>query len=248
MPDGLLALVSSENEQITERGDIGPNVVSLQSRLKELGYYKGTVDGLFGGGTEIAIMDFQRDAGIGIDGRFGPETKAKLSRWPNGNANDNRQKGRADVVYKNQYAIRNRPCTPYLEVTLASAVFDVFGAGFQAQIYSGGQPRKGMPGKRVGSIRHDDYGEGGRALDAWIVGRDGNRLSGRELGKLGQYWLAKKYGGCGLEMAVGGIHLDEWKRPPRGGGMYWTYPYLEAQNWGEAVKKMLEAGHAGKEP
>jgi len=236
------------NDDIIERGERGPEVTELQQQLHDSGHYKGIIDGIFGGGTEIAVMDFQRDAGIQIDGRAGPITKGKLKVWKPPTKAEARVEGRADVVYKNQHATRNRPCTAYLEVTLAMAVFDVYGSGYQAQIYSGGQPRRGTPGKRVGSIRHDDYGEGGRALDAWIVNKSGKRLSGVELAKLGQYWLAMKYGGCGLEMAVGGIHLDEWKKPPSGGGMLWTYPYADRQSWGAKVRQMLLDGSKGKKP
>ena len=243
-----IAKFTLKTDEIIERGDKGPEVSAIQKRLSEFGYYKGFVDGIFAGGTEIAVMDFQRDADIQIDGRAGPITKSALSAWTKAKTADAKAEGRADVVYKNQQAVRNRPCTAYLEVTLATAVYDVYGPGYQAQIYSGGQPKKGMPGKRVGSIRHDDYGEGGRALDAWILTKSGKRLSGVELAKLGQYWLAMNYGGCGLEMAGGCIHLDEWKKPPPGGGMFWTYPYSDGKPWGAAVRKMLADGSKGKKP
>jgi len=236
-----------KGDDIIERGDRGPGVVLLQKRLSELGYYKGQTDGIFGGGTETAVMDFQRSANLQVDGRVGPNTRAKLAKSSASTASA-KAIGAADVVYKNQSAIRNRPCTAYLETTLATAVSAVYGPGYQAQIYSGGQARKGTPGERTGSIRHDDYGSGGRALDAWIVNKSGKRLSGVELGKLGQYWLAMKHGGCGLEMAGGGIHLDEWTKPPPGGGMFWTYAYLDAQPWAAAVRKMLVDGSNGIKP
>jgi hypothetical protein len=242
------AFAAMNNDDVIERGDKGADVGALQKWLSEFGYYKGALDGIFGGGTEIAVMDFQRDALIDVDGRAGPETLAKLSSWTPTTAADAKTQGRADVVYKNQHSIRNRPCTANLEMKLSTAVYDVYGPGCQAQIYSGGQPRKGMPGKRTGSIRHDDYGEGGRALDVWIINEEGRRLTGPELGKLGQYWLALNHGGCGLEMAVGGIHLDEWETPPPGGGMYWTYPYLNSQAWGDKVRKMLVDGSKGSKP
>lgn len=243
-----VAKLTIKNDDIVERGEKGPEVVDLQKRLAEFGYYKGVIDGIFGGGTEIAIMDFQRAAQIQIDGRAGPLTKSKLAAWTNEKKAEAKAEGRADVVYNNHGAVRNRPCTPYLEVTLATAVYDVYGPGCQALIFSGGQPKKGAPGKRVGSVRHDDYGDGGRALDAWILNKSGKRLTGVELAKLGQYWLAMKYGGCGLEMAEGGIHLDEWKKPPAGGGMFWTYPYCDKQSWGTTVKEMLIKGNSGKKP
>jgi peptidoglycan hydrolase-like protein with peptidoglycan-binding domain len=238
------------SDDILERGDKGTEVSALQEKLADFGYYDGFVDGIFGGATELAVMDFQTDAGILIDGRAGPVTKSRLRSWTRSKAKkkDVKITGRADVVYRNQHAIRNRPCTSYLEVTLSTAIYDVYGPGYLGQIYSGGQARRGTPGKRTGSVRHDDYGKGGRALDAYIVNKAGKRLSGLELARLGQYWLAMKYGGCGLEMARGGIHLDEWKRPPRGGGLLWTYPYLNKQPWGAEVRQMLVDGSKGRKP
>lgn len=233
---------------VLERGSKGPAVEELQVKLADLGYYKGRVDGDFGGGTEIAVMDFQRDAAIQVDGRVGPGTRTALAGWTTPAPSPSAKPGVAEVVYKNQHATRDRPVTPFLEVTLAAAVGAVYGPGYRAEIYSGGQARKGTSSKRTGSIRHDDYGEGGRALDAWIIDTAGKRLTGPELGRLGQYWLAKGYGGCGLEMSWGGIHLDEWSKPPPGGGMYWTYAYLDGQKWGEQVRKMLIAGSKGKLP
>lgn len=242
------AALNGAPEESLRRGDRGDAVKALQERLQALSYYRGALDGIFGGGTEIAVMDFQRDAKLKIDGVVGPITSAKLAMWTPERATQARARGVAEVVYKNQQAIRNRPCTPHLEKALAEAVYAVYGAGMQAQIYSGGQARKGTPGNRTGSIRHDDYGEGGRALDAWIVDRSGDRLTGVELARLGQYWLASKFGGCGLEMAVGGIHLDEWTTPPPGGGMYWMYPYAQNQPWGDKVAAMLVDGSRGIKP
>ncbi len=237
-----------KSDDIIERGDKGPEVAGLQRRLAELGYYKGAIDAIFGGGTEMAVMDFQRDAQIQVDGRPGPRTVGKLKTWTTTNKKEAKSEGRVQVVYVNQHATRNRPSTTYLEVTLATAVYDVYGPNHQAQIFSGGQARKGTPGKRTGSIRHDDYGKGGRALDAYIINKNGKKLQGPELAKLGQYWLAMNYGGCGLEMAVGGIHLDEWKKPPAGGGMLWTYPYSDRKPWGDEARQMLVNGSKGKKP
>ncbi len=43
-------------------------VLAIQRRLNELGYNAGTPDGLFGNKTRAAILSFQRESGIDLDG------------------------------------------------------------------------------------------------------------------------------------------------------------------------------------
>ncbi len=59
-------------------GDDGSEVRRLQTRLKELGYYKGSVDGDFGEGTESAVKAFQQQNGLTVDGKAGSYTLSKL--------------------------------------------------------------------------------------------------------------------------------------------------------------------------
>lgn len=55
----------------------------LQTALTGLCYYGGKVDGVFGSGTEAALIAFQKEAGITADGRYGPATaKALAAAWP----------------------------------------------------------------------------------------------------------------------------------------------------------------------
>ena len=60
------------------KGSKGDEVVRLQQRLQELGYYRGDIDGQFGGGTEDAVMRFQMAAGLEADGIVGDATTARL--------------------------------------------------------------------------------------------------------------------------------------------------------------------------
>lgn len=51
---------------------------AVQSRLKELGFYVGAVDGDAGPATKAAIRAFQRINNLAVDGVAGPKTQAKL--------------------------------------------------------------------------------------------------------------------------------------------------------------------------
>ena len=51
----------------------------LQRQLKELGYYEGKIDGLYGPGTQGAVSEFQRDYDLGVDGIVGCDTQVKIN-------------------------------------------------------------------------------------------------------------------------------------------------------------------------
>ncbi|HOK46631.1 MAG TPA: peptidoglycan-binding domain-containing protein [Bryobacteraceae bacterium] len=60
------------------RGSSGAKVEEIQRRLRELGLYRGPVDGLYGGGTEAAVKTFQQARALAVDGIVGFETWAAL--------------------------------------------------------------------------------------------------------------------------------------------------------------------------
>jgi len=61
-----------------KQGSSGPEVLSLQKRLKELGFDPNGVDGSFGPGTKAALVAFQKSNGLAPDGIAGPQTMAAL--------------------------------------------------------------------------------------------------------------------------------------------------------------------------
>lgn len=58
----------------------GDDVAALQSRLTEMGFHCGRVDGIFGEMTESAVKDFQKSVGVKVDGKCGPATIVALLR------------------------------------------------------------------------------------------------------------------------------------------------------------------------
>jgi lipoprotein-anchoring transpeptidase ErfK/SrfK len=75
-----------------EHGEEGDEIVTLQARLDELGYWHGSSDGRYGQLTRQAVMAFQKAQGLARDGTAGPETLAALAtagrpapRDPSGN-------------------------------------------------------------------------------------------------------------------------------------------------------------------
>jgi N-acetylmuramoyl-L-alanine amidase len=56
----------------------GDDVMTLQTRLMELGYNTGRPDGVFGPQTDVALRSFQRECGVTSDGICGPATLRAL--------------------------------------------------------------------------------------------------------------------------------------------------------------------------
>ena len=63
---------------LLRKGDSGEEVKRMQQRLQELGFYSGSIDGDFGGGTEEAVRLFQRQHGLDVDGIAAQKTFAVL--------------------------------------------------------------------------------------------------------------------------------------------------------------------------
>lgn len=60
------------------KGYQGDDVKSVQKRLKELGYYTGSIDGKYGSGSMTAVKAFQSKHGLTADGLAGSKTYAIL--------------------------------------------------------------------------------------------------------------------------------------------------------------------------
>lgn len=59
---------------LSRRGSTGSEVIRIQKKLKTWGYYKGSVDGIYGSQTEKAVRLFQQRNGLSVDGIAGPVT------------------------------------------------------------------------------------------------------------------------------------------------------------------------------
>lgn len=70
---------ASTNNLVFKEGMKGREVSLIQQRLKELGYYYGKVDGIFGWRTKLAVMNFQKAKGLKVDGIVGYYTLRALN-------------------------------------------------------------------------------------------------------------------------------------------------------------------------
>lgn len=75
----------NEVSALSRYGSSGAEVKQIQTKLKNWGYYKGNVDGIFGSQTLKAVKDFQRKNGLAVDGIVGKKTLAALGITSSGN-------------------------------------------------------------------------------------------------------------------------------------------------------------------
>lgn len=69
--------VPVKTDVVYQVGDEGPEVESIQNRLRLIGY-DIDVDGVYGNGTARVVRQFQRDRNLVVDGRVGPKTLRRL--------------------------------------------------------------------------------------------------------------------------------------------------------------------------
>lgn len=71
---------------LSRLGSSGSEVKQIQEKLKSLGYYKGSIDGIYGTQTKNAVTAFQRNCGITADGICGKTTLLYLGLGGSGSS------------------------------------------------------------------------------------------------------------------------------------------------------------------
>jgi len=89
----LMAVELPAQAAALRRGSRGDDVTTLQKKLRNWGYYSGTVDGIFGGQTEEAVKYFQRKNGLTPDGIVGQATAKALGMRLSGSSSGGSSSG-----------------------------------------------------------------------------------------------------------------------------------------------------------
>ncbi len=74
----IITLAQSAQAATYRMGSSGEQVRTIQTKLKNWGYYSGAVDGIYGAQTAKAVEYFQRKNGLTADGIVGPATLRAL--------------------------------------------------------------------------------------------------------------------------------------------------------------------------
>lgn len=89
----IIALAQTAAADLYNKGSSGEVVTQVQTRLKNWGYYFGSVDGVYGSKTEEAVRYFQRKNGLNVDGQVGNQTLAALGLNPSGTVSAGQNQG-----------------------------------------------------------------------------------------------------------------------------------------------------------
>lgn len=75
---GLIGLSQRAEAAAYRQGSSGTVVTQIQKKLAAEGYYKASIDGIYGSRTAAAVRRYQQDRGLRVDGICGPETLGAL--------------------------------------------------------------------------------------------------------------------------------------------------------------------------
>ncbi len=73
-----IGLPEAASARTMKKGSRGADVKTLQTALKDQGFYSGKIDGIYGRKTVNAVKAYQRKNGLKADGVAGPKTLGKL--------------------------------------------------------------------------------------------------------------------------------------------------------------------------
>ncbi len=76
---------------LSKSGSTGEEVRKIQTKLKNWGYYNGSVDGVYGWQTENAVRSFQKKNGLKVDGVAGQATLNAMGIFTSGGSSSSTQ-------------------------------------------------------------------------------------------------------------------------------------------------------------
>lgn len=96
----LISLAQTAQAAVYKQGSSGEAVRTIQTKLKNWGYFAGEVDGIYGPQTESAVRYFQGKNGLTSDGVAGPATLKALgmSTSGSGGSSSSAQQNSVDLL------------------------------------------------------------------------------------------------------------------------------------------------------
>lgn len=85
-------------DAVSKNGSRGQEVRQIQTKLKNWGYYNGSVDGIYGWQTESAVKSFQKKNGLTPDGVAGKQTLNAMGIFSSSNESSSPNQASIDLL------------------------------------------------------------------------------------------------------------------------------------------------------
>lgn len=106
-----------KHASLLKQGSHGKVVKELQRQLRNLHYYNGTLDGIYGPVTEKAVKNFQRTNHIAVDGIAGPTTFSALIHNPVRGNDENSKDRKVSDESSSKKVVKSASTSPNKSVT-----------------------------------------------------------------------------------------------------------------------------------
>ncbi len=99
----IICIIYPTVQALSKYGSNGEEVRQIQTKLKNWGYYNGSIDGIFGSKTLAAVKSFQRKNGLTVDGIVGKKTLAALGITTSSNTGSSNNNTNLNLLSKLVY-------------------------------------------------------------------------------------------------------------------------------------------------
>ena len=106
---------------LSKYGSRGDEVKQIQTKLKNWGYYKGSVDGIYGSGTLAAVKSFQKKNRLSVDGIAGTKTLQAMGIFNSSNSSSSSSNS-SNLNLKSRFVYAEARGEPYSGQVAVAAV------------------------------------------------------------------------------------------------------------------------------
>lgn len=116
-------IVRNQVAEATSRyGSRGDEVRQIQTKLKNWGYYKGSVDGVYGSGTLSAVKSFQKKNGLTADGIAGTKTLQAMGIYSSKSSSSSSSSSSSNLNLISRFVYAEARGEPYTGQVAVAAV------------------------------------------------------------------------------------------------------------------------------
>ena len=110
------------SEATSKYGSRGEEVKQIQTKLKNWGYYNGSVDGVYGSGTLSAVKSFQRKNGLTADGIAGTKTLQAMGIFSSSSSSSSSSNSSSNLNLISRFVYAEARGEPYSGQVAVAAV------------------------------------------------------------------------------------------------------------------------------